>query len=49
MAENTEQQLSDSLLKALDGEVRFNERALADLAEFSHWVRTLGSYRSWKA
>jgi arogenate/prephenate dehydratase len=24
------------------------ERALADLAEFSHWVRTLGSYRSWK-
>ena len=25
------------------------ERALADLAEFSHWVRTLGSYRSWKS
>ena len=24
------------------------ERALADLAEFSHWVRTLGSYRAWK-
>jgi arogenate/prephenate dehydratase len=25
------------------------QRALADLAEFSHWVRTLGSYRAWKA
>jgi prephenate dehydratase len=25
------------------------ERALADLAEFSHWVRTLGSYRSAKS
>jgi prephenate dehydratase len=24
------------------------ERALADLAEFCHWVRTLGSYRAWK-
>src|SRR5260221_1274126 len=24
------------------------ERALADLVEFSHWVRTLGSYRAWK-
>ena len=24
------------------------ERALADLSEFSHWVRTLGSYPSWK-
>ena len=24
------------------------ERALADLAEFSHWVRVLGSYRAWK-
>ena len=24
------------------------KRALADLAEFSHWVRTLGSYKAWK-
>jgi arogenate/prephenate dehydratase len=24
------------------------ERAVADLADFTHWVRTLGSYRSWK-
>ena len=23
-------------------------RAIADLHEFSHWVRTLGSYRAWK-
>jgi prephenate dehydratase len=24
------------------------QRALADLREFSHWVRVLGSYRAWK-
>ncbi|HYT76466.1 MAG TPA: prephenate dehydratase [Vicinamibacterales bacterium] len=25
------------------------QRAVADLREFSHWVRILGSYRAWKA